>query len=210
MEVRLEQINKRYGKKIIFQNFNSTFASGKITGLLGDNGVGKSTLLRLIAGLDLDYTGHIYYDGQPLRKALYQQMTMVFQTPYLLKRSVYENIAYPLKLRHRPSAEIKTKTDAMIERLGIEHLAQQYAHKLSGGESQKVALARALIFEPDLVLLDEPMSGIDAASVSFMEQMIREYVQQYHKTVIMITHNARQAQELCDNLVQLRPFEGEG
>lgn len=209
MEVRLEQINKCYGKKIIFQNFSSTFVSGKITGLLGDNGVGKSTLLRLIAGLDLDYTGHIYYDGQLLNKALYQQMTMVFQTPYLLKRSVYENIAYPLKLRHRPSAEIKTKTEAMIGRLGLEHLAQQYAHKLSGGESQKVALARALIFEPDLVLLDEPMSGIDAASVSFMEQMIRDYVQQYHKTVIMITHNARQAQELCDSMVRLRPFEGE-
>lgn len=209
MEVRLEQINKCYGKKIIFQNFSSTFVSGKITGLLGDNGVGKSTLLRLIAGLDLDYSGHIYYDGQLLNKALYQQMTMVFQTPYLLKRSVYENIAYPLKLRHRPSAEIKTKTEAMIGRLGIEHLAKQYAHKLSGGESQKVALARALIFEPDLVLLDEPMSGIDAASVSFMEQMIRDYVQQYHKTVIMITHNARQAQELCDSVVRLRPFEGE-
>lgn len=209
MEVRLEQINKRYGKKIIFQNFSSTFVSGKITGLLGDNGVGKSTLLRLIAGLDLDYSGHIYYDGQLLNKALYQQMTMVFQTPYLLKRSVYENIAYPLKLRHRPSAEIKTKTEAMIGRLGLEHLAKQYAHKLSGGESQKVALARALIFEPDLVLLDEPMSGIDAASVSFMEQMIRDYVQQYHKTVIMITHNARQAQELCDSVVRLRPFEGE-
>lgn len=209
MEVRLEQINKCYGKKIIFQNFSSTFVSGKITGLLGDNGVGKSTLLRLIAGLDLDYSGHIYYDGQLLNKALYQQMTMVFQTPYLLKRSVYENIAYPLKLRHRPSAEIKTKTEAMIGRLGLEHLAKQYAHKLSGGESQKVALARALIFEPDLVLLDEPMSGIDAASVSFMEQMIRDYVQQYHKTVIMITHNARQAQELCDSVVRLRPFEGE-
>ena len=209
MEVRLEQINKCYGKKIIFQNFSSTFVSGKITGLLGDNGVGKSTLLRLIAGLDLDYSGHIYYDGQLLNKALYQQMTMVFQTPYLLKRSVYENIAYPLKLRHRPSAEIKTKTEAMIGRLGIEHLAKQYAHKLSGGESQKVALARALIFEPDLVLLDEPMSGIDAASVSFMEQMIRDYVQQYHKTVIMITHNARQVQELCDSVVRLRPFEGE-
>ena len=209
MEVRLEQINKCYGKKIIFQNFSSTFVSGKITGLLGDNGVGKSTLLRLIAGLDLDYSGHIYYDGQLLNKALYQQMTMVFQTPYLLKRSVYENIAYPLKLRHRPSAEIKTKTEAMIGRLGLEHLAKQYAHKLSGGESQKVALARALIFEPDLVLLDEPMSGIDAASVSFMEQMIRDYVQQYHKTVIMITHNARQAQDLCDSVVRLRPFEGE-
>jgi len=128
---------------------------------------------------------------------------MVFQTPYLLKRSVYDNIAYPLQLRHRPSAEIKQKTDAMIARLGIEKLAKQYAHKLSGGESQKVALARALIFEPELVLLDEPMSGIDAASVSFMEQMIQEYAREYRKTVIMITHNARQAEELCDRIVHL-------
>ncbi|MGM9526400.1 MAG: ATP-binding cassette domain-containing protein, partial [Peptococcaceae bacterium] len=179
------------------------FVSGQITGLVGDNGAGKSTLLRLIAGLDLDYSGHIYYDGQPLTKPLYQQMTMVFQTPYLLKRSVYENIAYPLKLRHRPAVEIKEKTQAMIARLGIEKLAGQYAHRLSGGESQKVALARALIFEPDLVLLDEPMSGIDAASVSFMEQMIADYVQQHQKTVIMITHNARQAQELCHRVVHL-------
>ena len=204
MEIKLEQVSKQYGKKMVFENLNETFASGKITGLVGDNGVGKSTLLRLIAGLDLDYSGHIYYDGQPLTKPLYQQMTMVFQTPYLLKRSVYDNIAYPLQLRHRPAAEIRQKTDAMIKRFGIENLAKQYAHKLSGGESQKVALARALIFEPELVLLDEPMSGIDAASVRFMEQMIQEYAKEHHKTVIMITHNARQAEELCDGIVHLK------
>lgn len=203
MEVKLEQVSKRYGQKLIFENLNETFESGKITGLVGDNGAGKSTLLRLIAGLDLDYTGHIYYDGKLLCKPMYQQITMVFQTPYLLKRSVYDNIAYPLQIRHRSAAEIKQKTEAMIARLGIEKLAGQYAHKLSGGESQKVALARALIFEPELVLLDEPMSGIDAASVSFMEQMILEYVREYQKTVIMITHNARQAQELCDRIVHL-------
>ena len=204
MEVQLKQIDKRYGQKVIFHNFSNTFASGKITGLVGDNGVGKSTLLRMIAGLDLAYDGHIYYDGQLLHKSLYQQMTMVFQTPYLLKRSVYDNIAYPLQLRHRPAAEIKNKSEQMLERLGITHLSRQYAHRLSGGESQKVALARALIFEPDLVLLDEPMSGIDAASVLFMEDMIRDYVQQHHKTVIMITHNARQVEELCHAVIHLR------
>lgn len=209
MEVRLDKVRKRYGQKVIFENLEETFAAGMITGLVGDNGAGKSTLLRLIAGLDLEYDGHIYYDGQLLRRSLYQQMTMVFQTPYLLKRSVYENIAYPLRLRHRPKAEIQQKTEAMIARLGLEGLARQYAHKLSGGESQKVALARALIFEPELVLLDEPMSGIDAASVSFMEQMIAEYALQYQKTVIMITHNARQAQELCHRIVHLQPLRKE-
>ena len=208
MEVRLEQVSKQYGNKQVFANLNEVFESGKITGLVGDNGAGKSTLLRLIAGLDLDYSGHIYYDGKRLSKSLYQQMTMVFQTPYLLKRSVYDNIAYPLQIRHRSAAEIRQKTEAMIARLGIEKLADQYAHKLSGGESQKVALARALIFEPDLVLLDEPMSGIDAASVRFMEEMIQEYVREYHKTVIMITHNARQAQELCDRIVHLHGAAG--
>ncbi len=208
MEIRLEQVSKQYGSKQVFTNLNEVFESGKITGLVGDNGAGKSTLLRLIAGLDLNYSGHIYYDGKLLSKPLYQQMTMVFQTPYLLKRSVYDNIAYPLQIRHRSAAEIRQKTEAMIARLGIEKLADQYAHKLSGGESQKVALARALIFEPDLVLLDEPMSGIDAASVRFMEEMIQEYVREYHKTVIMITHNARQAQELCDRIVHLHGAAG--
>ena len=208
MEVRLEQVSKQYGSKQVFASLNEVFESGKITGLVGDNGAGKSTLLRLIAGLDLDYSGHIYYDGKLLSKPLYQQMTMVFQTPYLLKRSVYDNIAYPLQIRHRSAAEIRQKTEAMIAKLGIEKLADQYAHKLSGGESQKVALARALIFEPDLVLLDEPMSGIDAASVRFMEEMIQEYVREYHKTVIMITHNARQAQELCDRIVHLHGAAG--
>ena len=208
MEVRLEQVSKQYGSKQVFASLNEVFESGKITGLVGDNGAGKSTLLRLIAGLDLDYSGQIYYDGKLLSKPLYQQMTMVFQTPYLLKRSVYDNIAYPLQIRHRSAAEIRQKTEAMIARLGIEKLAEQYAHRLSGGESQKVALARALIFEPDLVLLDEPMSGIDAASVRFMEEMIQEYVREYHKTVIMITHNARQAQELCDRIVHLHGAAG--
>lgn len=203
MEIRLEQVSKQYGKKSVFQNLNHTFASGEISGLVGYNGAGKSTLLRLIAGLDLDYSGHIYYNEEPFHKALYQQITMVFQTPYLLKRSVYENIAYPLKLRHRPAAEVKWRAEEMIAKLGIEKLAKQYAHKLSGGESQKVALARALIFEPDLVLLDEPMSGIDAASVSFMERMIQDYVLEHQKTVIMITHNAQQAQALCSKILYL-------
>lgn len=203
MEICLEQVSKQYGKKSVFQNLNHTFASGEISGLVGENGAGKSTLLRLIAGLDLDYSGYIYYNGKPFHKSLYQQITMVFQTPYLLKRSVYENIAYPLKLRHRPAAEVKWRTEEMIAKLGIEKLVKQYAHKLSGGESQKVALARALIFEPDLVLLDEPMSGIDAASVSFMERVIQDYVLEYQKTIIMITHNAQQAQALCSKVLHL-------
>lgn len=203
MEIQLQQVFKSYGDKVVLTNLNHIFSSGQIHGLMGENGAGKSTLLRLIAGLDLAYGGKILYDGQPLQKKDMQRMTMVFQRPQMLKKTVYDNIAYPLKLRHYAKSEIQRRVDEAMAQLEITALARQYAHKLSGGESQKVALARALVFAPELVLLDEPMSGIDSGALQLLEDVLVDYVHRQGATVIMITHNDLQAANICQAIFRL-------
>lgn len=203
MEIQLQHLSKSYQNKTVLVDLNHCFASGQIHGLMGDNGAGKSTLLKMIAGLDLEYEGRILYDGHPLQKKDSKRMTMVFQTPQMLKKTVYENIAYPLKLRRFARQEIQNRVEKAMAQLQITNLSKQYAHKLSGGESQKVALARALVFEPELVLLDEPMSGIDSKSLQLLEDVLVDYVRRKRATVIMITHSAFQAASICQSIYQV-------
>ncbi|MEG0392760.1 MAG: ATP-binding cassette domain-containing protein, partial [Anaerovoracaceae bacterium] len=164
-------------------------------------GAGKSTLLNLIAGLDQPTGGTIEYDGRPLLPA--EEVTLVFQKPYLLTTDVRRNIAYPMKLRGSASTEINTRVNALMEELGLSALADQKAWKLSGGEAQKVALARALSFHPKLLLLDEPTANVDPATTGEIEKMLLKVNQQEETTIVLITHNLAQAKRLCQNVLFL-------
>ena len=203
MEIKIENLKKYYGEKQILDIDNLILEKGKITGITGPNGCGKTTLLNIIAGLDKDYSGKVNYDGTELNKDIIENMTIVFQKPYLFKRTVYENIEYPLKIRGTNKLEMKSLVLNIMKNLEIEELMEKKAHLLSGGESQKVALARALVFKPQLLLLDEPTSNIDPDSIKILEREILRFNEETGGTVIIVTHNMEQSTRLGHKIVEM-------
>lgn len=203
MNIIVENVKKYYGENLVLDIDKMNIKSGKITGIVGSNGSGKSTLLNIIAGLDDDYLGDVIYKNKSIDKEVYSDMTMITQRPYLFRRSVFENIAYPLKLRNISKQEIEKNVEDILEKLEISNLKDKKADKLSGGESQKVSLARGIVFNPKLMLLDEPTSNIDPESIKVMEKQILEYNKERSGTVIIVTHSVEQSKRLCDEVFHL-------
>lgn len=203
MEIKINNLEKYYDSRKVLDIDSLTIEKGKITGITGPNGCGKTTLLNIIAGLDKDYKGSITYDGLALNRQVADKMTLVFQKPYLFKRTVYENIEYPLKLRGMNKSEIRPRILDILKRLEIENLMEKKAHLLSGGESQKVALARALVFNPELLLLDEPTSNIDPEAIEILEREILRFNQETGGTVIIVTHNLEQSRRLGHRIIEI-------
>lgn len=201
MKIDIEGLTKDYGDKRVLNIDNLTLNKGEITGVIGPNGCGKSTLLNIISGLDRDYGGRVKYNNDLLDKRIVENMTYVFQKPYLFRRTVYENIAYPLRLREISKEEEEKRVKKVIKNLEIEDLSEKRADRLSGGESQKVALARGLVFEPDLLLLDEPTSNIDPESIKIMEREIMRFFRETGATIAIVTHNLDQAERLCQRII---------
>lgn len=203
MRLDIENIKKTYGDKIVLDISNMTIKEGKITGITGPNGSGKSTLLNIISYIDDNFSGKVKYNGMDFSKEVAKNITYVFQKPYLLRRSVYDNIVYPLKLRKVDNKSQTKYANDIMKRLEIEDLSNKRGQQLSGGESQKVALARALVFKPKLLLLDEPTSNIDSESVKIMEREIVNFNKETSGTVLIVTHNLEQAQRICDEVISL-------
>lgn len=204
MNIRIKDIKKHYGNNQVLDISELNIEEGKITGITGPNGCGKTSLVNIIGGLDRDFCGQVFYNNNILNKEIRSRVTTVFQKPYLLKRSVYENIVYPLNLRGISTDESKERVLDVMEKLEIIDLMDKKAHKLSGGESQKVALARALVFKPDLLLLDEPTSNIDPGYIITMERAIRQFNLENKGTIILVTHNIDQSERLCHRVINMQ------
>lgn len=203
MNIKIENVKKKFLDKTVLDIDYLEIESGKITGITGPNGSGKTTLMNIIGGMDKDYQGNITYNDKMLNKQIVENMTYVFQKPYLFRRSVSENIIYPLKIRNYDKIKSKELVKKIIVDLNIEDLIELKAHKLSGGESQKVALARALVFSPNILLLDEPTSNIDPEYINTMESVISKFHKQTKGTIIIVTHNIEQSIRLCHNIISL-------
>ena len=195
MEIRVSKLKKKR-ERFVLDVGEQVFTSGSVNALVGPNGIGKTTYLRILAGLDGGYSGEVLYDGKRLNGDIRRQITMTFQTPMLLHRSVYANIEYPLKIRGMARAQRRARVEHLIDRLSIGHIAKKNAQRLSGGESQKVALARGLSFEPRVLLLDEPFSAIDQQSINDMVDCITEYNHSTGATVIFVSHDSAQIERL--------------
>jgi len=179
---------------------------GEVLGLLGPTGAGKTTLLRLLAGLERSSAGEIVFEDSPLAAidpplALRRRITMVHQHPALLTGTVQFNVEYGLRLRGDRNRT--RKVIDVLDRLGLTKIASQSAQTLSGGQTQLVALARSLVIEPDVLLLDEPTAQLDPAHVALVEEAIRQYRQQRRTTVVWATHNLFQARRVADRTALL-------
>ncbi|QEK11567.1 ATP-binding cassette domain-containing protein [Crassaminicella thermophila] len=199
MQISINNLVKEYNGHRVLDVGYLNINKGTILGIIGPNGAGKSTLIKIIGGLEEATSGQVYYNG----KKIYSQkdITVVFQKPYLLRTTVFNNVAYPLMIRKEKKKAINNKVNKILKEIGIENLKNQKAWTLSGGEMQKVALARALIFRPSLLILDEPMSNMDPSSIAIMEEMIKKINQIEKTTVIIITHSLQQAKRICKEVV---------
>ena len=204
MDINITNLVKKYHDKAVVDIDHTQFSSGTIYGITGDNGAGKTTLLKIIAGLERYDAGEILYSGAPLEQGMMKKITYLSQTPYLMRTSVYENIVYPLKIRNIDPMIIQKKVKDIMDELQITELKNQLATQLSGGESQKVALARALVFDPEVLLLDEPTASIDPATIEMIEEAITKRNKRQKMTVIMISHNMDQVKRMCHEIVYMK------
>ena len=204
MNIQVTNLIKKYQDKTVVDMNSIGFLSGNIYGVTGDNGAGKTTLLKILAGLENHDSGSIVYNDQPLGPSLMKKITYLSQTPYLMRSSVYENIIYPLKIRNVDAKIIEKKAFEIMEELQVTELRDQLATQLSGGESQKAALARALVFDPEVLLLDEPTASIDPATIEIIEEAIKKRNKLQNMTIIMISHNIDQVKRMCDEIIYMK------
>jgi len=208
MHIRLENVSHALGRKTILEGIDVEFFPGAVNVILGPNGAGKTTLLRLIGLLDRPRCGDIFYDGRPLggmsrreRTALRRRCGFVFQAPLLLGAVVEANLRFGARLRGLDASA--AAVGRVLEETGLAGKASQEARLLSGGEKQRLQLARVLLLEPDLYLLDEPTANLDPLSVRNIEATIARLAQE-GRTVILATHNLTQARMLAARIAFLR------
>jgi tungstate transport system ATP-binding protein len=208
---RLHNIRFSYGEKTVLSLPELNIAAAKVTALVGANGSGKSTLLNLLAFIEEPSSGKIRFFEEPASPQKWlgyrKQMGYLPQKPYMLRGTVLDNLNLALKLRGIPKGLWRHKIDKVLECLNITHLKTNKAASLSGGELQKTALARTLVTEPTVLLLDEPFSYLDQAGNQLLAQVIGDYLQEMQATLVFSTHDRLQALALADAVISL--VEGE-
>ncbi len=203
----VESLHKSFGQDNVLNDVSLEVAPGEFFTLLGPSGCGKTTLLRTIAGLELPDSGRIFLSGEEITRlpASQRQVNTVFQSYALFPHlSVYENIAFGLRSRQFPQDDIQRRVDERLEMLDLGRLAQRRPHQLSGGQKQRVALARALVNEPAVLLLDEPMSALDAHLRAQVQQDLRRLQRELGQTFILVTHDQDEALVCSDRLAVMR------
>ncbi len=207
-DLRLDGVAKRFGEKNVLEPMDIVVTDGSFVSLLGPSGCGKTTLLRLIAGLETPSAGEIvlgdtvlYGPGVNIPPEK-RRFGMVFQSyavwPHM---TVFENVEYPLKVR---GMERRERTERVMKTLALVHmeeLVDRYPHQLSGGQQQRAALARGLVMEPPVLLLDEPLSNLDARLRAEMRREIRDLHRGLGITILYVTHDQREAFEMATNIV---------
>ena len=205
--VTIKHVTKAFGDNVVLKEFNETFGDGEFITLLGPSGCGKTTMLRIIAGFEKPTSGELYIDDQlvsggktfiPPEK---RSIGMVFQSyavwPHM---NVYDNVAYPLTIKKTPKAEIRKHVERVLEIVHLSQYAERFPNQLSGGQQQRVALARALVAAPKLLLLDEPLSNLDAKLRESMRFEIKEIQPQLGITVVYVTHDQTEAMAMSDRI----------
>ncbi|MEO6299463.1 MAG: ABC transporter ATP-binding protein [Paracoccaceae bacterium] len=205
--LEIKDVTKSFGATTAVESFNLTVADGELVCLLGPSGSGKSTLLRMIGGFETATSGVILIDGEDVTRVPPEKRPtgMVFQSHALWTHmNVFKNLAFGLKLRRLPQAEIKDRVDAVLEQVGLAGYGQRMTHQLSGGQQQRVALARSLVLEPKILLLDEPFASLDQHLRERLREEVRDLQQRLKITTLFVTHGQDEALALADRIVVMR------
>jgi iron(III) transport system ATP-binding protein len=211
-ELTVKDVALRLGDNEILKGVSVAVPAGEVVALLGPSGSGKTTLLRAIAGLETPYRGsigigdHVFFDaGRDVELPAEERgLGLVFQSYALWPhRTVFENVAYGLKLRGVSTTEIKARVEKTLSQIGLAHLAARYPHQLSGGQQQRVAIARALVYEPPVILLDEPLSNLDAKLREEARAWLRTLIVTLGLSAIHVTHDQVEAMAIADRIVLL-------
>ena len=207
---KVRNLKKVYNGEIVLDVDNLNFQEGKIYAIVGPNGSGKTTLLNILNLLEKPDEGQIFfYDQEITNKSnsdtleIRRRMTLVNQDPFLFHSTVYDNIAYGLKIRSIPSKVQKSRIRSALNIVGLSGFKDRKANQLSGGEAQRVVIARALVIEPEVLFLDEPTANIDQKHIDVVERIIKKIKKEIKTTVIFTTHDLSQAYRLADEVISL-------
>jgi sulfate transport system ATP-binding protein len=204
MSISARHISKRFGTFVALDDVSVEVATGSLTALLGPSGSGKSTLLRIIAGLERPDAGEVILGGEDATQLSPQNrgVGFVFQHYAAFKHmTVRDNVAFALKIRKRPRAEIRARVDELLELVQLQGFGHRYPAQLSGGQRQRMALARALAAEPEVLLLDEPFGALDARVRTELRSWLRRLHEETHTTTVFVTHDQEEAMEVADTVV---------
>jgi sulfate transport system ATP-binding protein len=204
MSISVRNVSKRFGDFVALDDVSVDIPTGSLTALLGPSGGGKTTLLRVIAGLEAPDTGVVEIAGTESTELPPQQRNVgfVFQHYAAFKHmTVFKNVAFGLTIRKRPKEQIRTRVMELLELVHLEHLADRYPSQLSGGQRQRMALARALAVEPEVLLLDEPFGALDAQVRKELRTWLRRLHDEVHVTTAFVTHDQEEAMEVADLIV---------
>lgn len=205
--VKFEGIEKRFGKIVAVKKMNLEIPEGSLVTLLGPSGCGKTTLLRILAGLEAPTQGDIYIKGKrmndiPIHK---RNLGMIFQNYALFPhKTIFENVAFGLKFRNISKPAIKEKVEKALETIRLADVGKRMPSQLSGGQQQRIALARAIVIEPDVLLMDEPLSALDENLREDMRREIDNLQQALGVTTIFVTHDQREALSMSDKVVVMK------
>ncbi|MCA1054389.1 ABC transporter ATP-binding protein [Rossellomorea aquimaris] len=210
--ITLQHINKSFEGQTVIHDMNLEINKGELVTFLGPSGCGKSTLLRTIAGLVTPEAGSISIDGRDVTNVSPKDrgVGMVFQSYALFPNmNVFDNVAFGLKMKKMKKEEIHEKVMTILELVGLTGKEQAYPHELSGGQQQRVALARSIVVEPKVLLLDEPLSALDAQIRKNLQQLLRSIQQRLGMTMILVTHDQEEAMVVSDRIILLNNGEVE-
>jgi sulfate transport system ATP-binding protein len=199
-------LSKRFGKTSVLENISFEVAEGEVLVLLGASGSGKTTILRIIAGLEQPYTGKVVLHGRDVTElpARERGVGVIFQSYALFpKMTVEKNIAYGLKIRNRSRKEIREKVNELLELVQLQEHRKKYPSQLSGGQQQRVAIARTLAYKPEVLLFDEPFGALDTQTRTHLRREIRALLKKIKVPAIFITHDQEEALELGDRIAVL-------
>jgi sulfate transport system ATP-binding protein len=202
--IAARNIVKRFGDFTALDDVSVEVEQGSLTALLGPSGSGKSTLLRVIAGLETPDSGVVCLDGQDVTRVQPQErgVGFVFQHYAAFKHmTVWENVAFGLRIRRRPRAEVKERVSELLELVQLARLGDRYPAQLSGGQRQRMGLARALAVDPKVLLLDEPFGALDARVRKELRSWLRRLHDETHTTTVIVTHDQEEAMDVADRVV---------